>query len=210
MRKTLALGLPLLSVLSVAVACQNKPPNPPPTPTPVDAGAPADAGPAEAGVAITAPPPSDAGPVGPSFFTDAGAAPPVSLEAAFDTAIDLAITTAAPKLAPKMDKEGQPARATLKEGEHFGMVVSLAPGRCYTFIGFSPPGQVSQLDLKLLAMPLNVEAGKSGATDKAMPVMGKGTAAICPVLPVAVPYKLDVAATKGAGRMGVYVYARNK
>jgi hypothetical protein len=131
-------------------------------------------------------------------------------EAALDSAIDLAVTAAAPKVAPKMEREGQPARATLKEGEHFGMVVTLQPNRCYTVIGFSPPGNVAQLDLKLFSLPLNIEAGKSAAGDKAMPVMGKGGTAICPVLPVAVPYKIDAVATKGAGRIGLQVFARNK
>ena len=90
------------------------------------------------------------------------------------------------------------------------MVVTLQPNRCYTFIGFSPPGSIAQLDLKLYAMPLNVEAGRSTAGEKGAPVMGKGSTAICPILPVAVPYKLDAAAAKGAGRMGVYVYSRAK
>ncbi len=216
--KSLAIGIPLLSVVTVFTACSSKKPNPPVTPTTTpdagsDAAAPIAAG--DAGMVAAA----DAGPAttGPTFFTttDAGTAPPNTTpaltEQALDTAIDLAITTAAAKVAPKMDKEGAPGRATLKEGEHFSMMVTLAPNRCYTFVGFSPPGAVSQLDLKLYGPPLfNVEAGKSGAGDKAMPVIGKDKAALCPILPLAVPYKLDVAATKGAGRMGVQVYARNK
>jgi hypothetical protein len=110
-----------------------------------------------------------------------------------------------------MEKEGPPGRATLKEGEHFSMMVNLAPNRCYTIIGNSPPGMVEKLDIKLYGPPLfNVEAGKSGATDKALPVIGKGTAALCPIIPLAVPYKIDVAATKGAGRIGVQLFARNK
>jgi hypothetical protein len=130
-----------------------------------------------------------------------------------DAAIELAITAAAPKVAPKMDKEGQPGRATLKEGEHFGMVVTLQPNRCYTFVAFSPPGGISQIDMKLLGVAMAIEAGRSGPADRSMPgmsVMGKGKDAICPVLPVPVPYKVDVAATKGAGRMGVYVFSRSK
>ena len=70
---------------------------------------------------------------------------------------------------------------------------------------------VEKLDVKLYGPPLfNIEAGKSGATDKNLPVIGKGTTALCPIIPLAVPYKIDVAATKGAGRIGVQVYARNK
>ena len=213
MRKSLATVLTLSSAVALFAACSSKKPNPPMTPSvPVaadagfeEAGAPLD----DAGTAM----PDDAGP---AFFTgDAGptgpAGPAALGEAALDSAIDLAITTAAPKIAPKMDKEGQPGRATLKEGEHFAMMVNLAPNRCYTIVANSPPGSVEKLELKLYGPPLfNIEAGKSGANDKNMPVIGKGTAALCPIVPLAVPYKIDVVATKGAGRIGVHVFARNK
>jgi len=212
MRKSLATVLTLASALAMSAACSSKKPNPPMTPAPpvMDGGL-DDAG--EGGA-----PMDDAGAMddaGPTFFTggdDAGAlSPPALGEAALDSAIDLAITTAAPKLAPKMEKEGQPGRATLKEGEHFSMMINLAPNRCYTIIANSPPGAVEKLELKLYGPPLfNIEAGKSGANDKNMPVIGKGTAALCPIVPIAVPYKVDVAATKGAGRIGVHVFARNK
>ena len=212
MRNSLATVLTLSSAIALFAACSSKKPNPPMTPS-----VPADAG-AEAGVEEGAPL-DDAGAMegdgGPTFFTggeDAGVTGPAALgEAALDSAIDLAITTAAPKVAPKMDKEGQPGRATLKEGEHFAMMVNLAPNRCYTIVANSPPGNVEKLELKLYGPPLfNIEAGKSGANDKNMPVIGKGTAALCPIVPLAVPYKIDAVATKGAGRIGVHVYARNK
>ena len=213
MRKSLASILPLASAVVLFAACSSKKPNPPMTPTTPEM----DAGAEEAGAVA---PMDDAGAMpaadaGPTFFTgggDAGAAGPPALgEAALDAAIDLAITTAAPKLAPKMAKEGESGRATLKEGEHFSMMVNLAPNRCYTIIANSPPGSVEKLDVKLYGPPLfNIEAGKSGANDKNMPVIGKGTAALCPIIPIAVPYKIDVAATKGAGRIGVHVFARNK
>ena len=57
----------------------------------------------------------------------------------------------------------------------------------------------------------NVEAGHSDPKDKNMPVVGKGTTgATCPISPIAVPYRLDAIATAGAGRVGVYVFSRNK
>jgi hypothetical protein len=208
MRKSSLVTLTIASTVAVFAACSSNKPAPPVTPTPtapVDAGVDA-AGEMDAGVAVV----PDAGP---PFFTgaDAGLTAPSLGEAALDGAIDLAMTTAAPKLAPKMEKEGAPGRATLKEGEHFSMMVNLAPNRCYTIIGNSPPGNVEKLDIKLYGPPLfNIEAGKSGATDKNMPVIGKGTTALCPIIPIAVPYKIDVAATKGAGRIGVQVFARNK
>lgn len=210
MRKSLFAAVSLLSVAVVA-ACSSKKPNPPVTPVATfDAGA----GDAEAPVADAAAPLPDASS---PFFTggsttagDAGVVASLG-EAALDTGIDLAVTTAAVKAAPKMEKEGQPGRATLKEGEHFSMMITLSPNRCYTIIGSSLPGSVEKLDVKLYGPPLfNVEAGKSGATDKNLPVVGRGTTALCPLLPIAVPYKVDVVATKGAGRIGVHVFARNK
>ncbi len=208
MRKSLAIAI-TLSAAAVVVACSSNKPAPAVAPTPVmpDAGEEAGAvgAPEDAGA-----PGADAGP---AFFTgeDAGAPAAAVAEAALDSAIDLAIATAAPKLAPKMEKEGAPGRATLKEGEHFSMMITLAPNRCYTIIGNSPAGSVEKLDVKLYGPPLfNIEAGKSGANDKNMPVIGKGTAALCPIVPIPVPYKVDVAATKGAGRIGVHVFARNK
>jgi hypothetical protein len=147
----------------------------------------------------------------PSLSVDGGGAGVAVSPEANDAAIDAAIMAAAAKAAPKMDREGQPGRATLKEGEHFGMIVTMSPGRCYTIIGFSPAGNVTQLDLKLLTPPLyNIEAGKSGTGEKNQPIIGKGAGALCPMLPLAVPYKLDAAATKGAGRIGIQVFARNK
>lgn len=201
----------LVSAVASVAACSssNKPPA---TPAPsADAGAPMDAGWGAPPPAMDAGAPALAADAGPTFFTgDAGAAVTTAGDAAMDAAIDLATTAAAAKAAPKMEKEGAPGRATLKEGEHFNMVVTLQPNRCYTFVGHSPAGNVTQLDLKLYGMPLMVEAGKSGAGDKNTPVIGKGAAALCPLLPVAVPYKVDAVATKGAGRIGVTVYARNK
>jgi hypothetical protein len=213
MRTSLVAAISFVSVVAAVAACSSDKPKPVvPTTPPPDAGADmGDAGPMtdpDAGTTAT----------GPVFFTsdDAGTTepqPPAVGEQALDAAIDLAIQTAAAKVAPNMTKEGQPGRATLKEGEHYNMVVTLAPGRCYTFVAFSPPGNITQLDQKLLGVALAIEAGKSSPPDKSMPgmsVMGKGKDAICPLLPVPVPYKVDVIATKGAGRMGVQVFSRNK
>lgn len=216
MRKSLAAVLTLVPTVACFMACSSKKPNPIVATVTYDGGASlgaADAGdagaPADAGALAT----TDAG-SSPFFTGDAGLATGAAAlgEAALDTAIDLALTTAAPKVAPKMEKEGQPGRATLKEGEHFGMMVNLAPNRCYTIVATALPGSVEKLELKLFgpAPLLTTEAGKSGAADKNTPVIGKGTAALCPVLPIAVPYKVDAVATKGAGRIGIQVYARNK
>lgn len=169
----------------------------------------------EAGAPSASATPSASAP--PSASASASAAPSASASVpavaveALDGAIDLAIKAQAVKDAPGMAPEGAAGRETLAEGAHFNMLVTLQPNRCYSFFAFSPPGQVSQIEIKLLAPPFyNVEAGHSGA-DKSMAVIGKGkAAALCPLLPLPVPYKIDVTARKGAGRIGVYAYARNK
>jgi hypothetical protein len=146
-----------------------------------------------------------------AFLPDGGMAPPTLPPEALDVAIDTAVNAQAAKLAPKMTLEGTPLKATLAQGGRANMIVTMAPGRCYTFIAFSPPGNVTQLELKLMTPPFyNVEAAKSAASDKTMPVIGKGTASQCPVSPIAVPYRLDAIATQGAGRVGVYVFSRSK
>jgi hypothetical protein len=192
------------------VACSGNKPPPPVVATPiVDAAADADAG-ADAAPEAAA---SDAGAplAAADAGADAGAKPPLNLTDALDGAIDLALKAAAIKDAPNMTAEGAPGRASLAENEHFGMIVTLAPNRCYTIIAFSPPGQVAQLDVKLMAPPFyNVPAGSSAATDKNLAEVGKGKAALCPILPVPVPYKVDVSAKKGAGRIGVQLFGRSK
>jgi hypothetical protein len=144
-------------------------------------------------------------------FVDGGIAPPTIPPEGLDVAIDTAVNAQAGKLAPKMTLEGQPLRATLTQGGRANMIVTMAPGKCYTFVAFSPPGQVAQLELHLMTPPFyNVEAAKSGAGDKNQPVIGKGTTPQCPVSPIAVPYRLDAVAAQGAGRVGVYVFSRSK
>lgn len=172
-----------------------------------EGGAPAEAGgpmalgtvPTDAGAADAAP---EAG-----AAVDAGA--PL-LAAGVDAALDAAIVAQAAKDAPGMTSEGTVGHETLQQGGHFGMLVTMQPGRCYTVIAMSAPLQVSELDVKLLMLPLNVEAGRSPATDKNPAVLGKGKAATCPISPIAVPYKVDVAARKGAGRIAVAVFSRAK
>jgi hypothetical protein len=206
MKKRFACLAPLGSVAALLASCSSKPPPPPvpPTTTP-DAGL-------EAGAAPMGSEAADAG--APPFFTgggDAGTATTPLAEAALDSVIDLAIVAAAPKVAPKMEKEGPASHATLAEGQHFSMIVNLGPNRCYTIVATSAPGTVSEMELKLYAPPLyNVEAGKSAKGEKNLPVIGKGKDALCPFIPLQVPYKVDVAAVKGSGRVGVQVFARNK
>ena len=200
----------LLLVISAA-ACSSKPPK-----AAFSASIGTDAGASDAAAPMMtdggAPMPGDAGTdAAPTAAADAGPTMPGSPGEALDVAIDTAVNALAPKLAPKMSPEGQPLHATLKEGGTANLIVTMAPGKCYTFVAFSPPGNVTQIDLKLMTPPFyNVEAARTEAHDKNPAVIGKGTASQCPVSPIAVPYRVDAVATQGAGRIGVYVFSRSK
>lgn len=199
----------LLLVVSAA-ACSSKPPK-----AAFSASIGTDAGASDAAAPTMTdggPMPGDAGvDAAPTAAADAGPTMPNIPGEALDVAIDTAVNALAPKLAPKMSPEGQPLHATLKEGATANLIVTMAPGKCYTFVAFSPPGNVTQIDLKLMTPPFyNVEAAKTDAHDKNPAVIGKGTKAQCPVSPIAVPYRIDAVAAKGAGRVGVYVFSRSK
>jgi hypothetical protein len=148
----------------------------------------------------------------PIAMADAGAsALPALVGPALDSAIDAALQAQAFKDAPGMTVEGQIGHATLAEGGTYNMLATLQPGRCYTFIAMSAALQVSTLEVKLMAPPLfNIEAGRSAATDKNPAILGRGKAATCPITPIALPYRVDVTARKGTGRVGIAVLSRGK
>ena len=56
------------------------------------------------------------------------------------------LTAIAIKAAPGMKPDGAVATGALKEGGHLGWSVTLAPGKCYAIIGYSPTGQIQDLD----------------------------------------------------------------
>lgn len=164
----------------------------------MDAGDPnaADAGAADAAAAV------------PSALPSAVASATV---AAMDQALDVAMAALAGKDAPGMAPDGPPGRATLNPSGAFNMIVNLQPGKCYTVIAVSPPAQVTQLEVKLLLPPLyTMEAGRSPATDKNPAVLGKGAQKTCPISPLALPYRVDVTAKQGGGRMMVQVFSKPK
>ncbi len=218
MRKSLPLALLIVTAFFVPAACSSKSPTVPSVT--IDAGfafgapdggsAPVASSGAPVASASAAPSGSaSAAPSGSASAAPSGSAANL-LAAGVDAALDAAITAQAAKDAPGMSAEGQPGRATLQTSEHFGMVVTLQPGRCYTIIALSPPLQISELEVKLLALPLSIEGGRSPATDKNPAVLGRGKQATCPASPIALPYKVDVTAKKGAGRMAVAVFSKAK
>lgn len=213
MKRSIAI-LSLTSAAAIAVACSSKPAPVAPLPTATDGGA------GDGGMVGTAPPPPDGGlapppsastATMPTFFTDAGATAPAMTEQAMDVALDALVTAAATKNAPKMADEGNALHKTLaNEGDRDSIMVTMQPGRCYTFIGASLPGQIAQLDVNVYGPPYTLPAYKSDPKDKALPMVAKGTQATCPMLPLAIAYKVEVVAAKGAGRATVHVFSRAK
>lgn len=211
MRKSLPLVVLLATAAFVPTACGKKEAVVPSLT--IDAGLSLGDGGAEAGPDAAAPLEAgapDAAPLASGSTSPFGSAAPLA-GAALDVAIDAGLQAQGAKDAPGMALEGQVGHSTLVEGGTFNMLVTLQPGRCYTIIAAAPPGQVSQLEVKLLAPPLfNVEAGRSAAGDKNPATLGKGKAMTCPISPIAIPYRVDVIARKGAGRVGVAVFSKVK
>jgi hypothetical protein len=124
--------------------------------------------------------------------------------------VELGLKAAALKHAAGEQPQGQIAKGTLQEGGHLAFTVTMQPGTCYTIIGYSPPGQVKNLDLHLLAPPFyNLMAGQD-VTDNNVPTVGATPNPLCPVIPVALQYKVDIAARAGSGNVGVEVFAKSK
>ncbi len=154
------------------------------------------------------------GPVGTAPPTAGTALPgPTTLPAAGDLAegaAELGVRTVGALKAPKMSAEGAAMKHTLKEGERADAVVTMQAGKCYTIVGFSPPGAIRDVDLQLLAPPFYTVSAGQDATHDATPVIGGGTSPYCPILPVPVAYKLAIVAKAGAGAVAVQVYSRTK
>jgi len=125
--------------------------------------------------------------------------------------VDACLTAAQLKHAQGEAAEGQVAKGQLQEGgQHLSFMVTMQPGKCYTIIGCSPLGQVKNLDLNVLAPPFyNVMAGQD-TTDNNMPVVGSTPHPMCPVIPLPLQYKVDIAARTGSGNVGVQVYSKNR
>jgi hypothetical protein len=124
--------------------------------------------------------------------------------------VDAGIKVAALMEAKGMQPEGSQAKGQLAEGGHLEFMVPMQAGKCYTLIGFSPPGQVRNLDLNLLAPPFyNLLAGQDTSDDNT-PVIGKSPNPMCPIVPVPLNYKVDIVARAGSGQVGVQLFSRVK
>jgi hypothetical protein len=219
MRKSLPLAILLATAAFVPAACSKTPAVPSVSLDAglalgfADGGAP-DAAPAPSGAPLASGSAAPSGSASAAPSASASAAPSGSaanlLGPGVDAALDAAIVAQATKDAPGMTAEGPAGHETLQQGGHYGMVVTLQPGKCYTIIAMSAPLQVSELDVHLFMLPLNIESGHSPPTDKNPAVLGKGAAKTCPISPIPVPYKIDVSARKGAGRVAVAVFSKSK
>ena len=124
--------------------------------------------------------------------------------------IDAGIRAIALMQAQGMQPEGSQAKGQLVEGGHLEFMVPMQAGKCYTLIGFSPPGQVRNLDLNVLAPPFyNMLAGQDTSDDNT-PVIGKAPNPMCPIVPVPLNYKVDIVARSGSGQVGVQLFSRTK
>jgi hypothetical protein len=123
---------------------------------------------------------------------------------------ELGLAAAAATHAKGEQLQGQLAKATLQEGGHNAFMVTMQPGTCYTIIGFSPAGQVKNVDLHLLAPPFyNVLAGQD-TTDNNQAFIGSTPNPMCPVIPLPLQYKVDITARTGSGNVAVGVYTKSK
>jgi hypothetical protein len=235
-RSAFALALIALSpfvALSPLVACGGNEPAPavpPPTTAPsgsasgvvlVSNSNPSDTGaPADSASAATAPAPSpsalaailtvDAAQVAAIAAAASTAAAPKMQTASAAKDMAKALTGVAAKMAPGMKPDGSIATGTLKEGDHLAWTLSLAPGKCYAIVGYSPSGEIADLDLRLLAPPFYASITGEDETDDNTPVVGGGPNPMCPVVASPLPYKLDITSQKGSGHAAVQLFAKTK
>ena len=119
-------------------------------------------------------------------------------------AVDIGLKLAAVQYAPGTTAEGLAAKAALAENGHSYFIVNMDASKCYTVVGFGLG--VTDLDLTLLAPPLyTVSAGQDGTAGPTAVIQK-----MCPLIPLPIPYKIDIYAKKGSGLVGAQVYSRPK
>jgi hypothetical protein len=190
---------------------------------PGDGGAPAEtvpaalASPAPADSTSAAAPTPDTSPLAQVLATDPGeiqkifeaasTAPAAALVPNGATGHDLlakGIRNAARKLPSGMKPEGPLATGSLKEKKHLQTEVTLAPGTCYSILGYSKT--VKDLDLYLFLSP-GLLSGQD-LTDDNTPIIGGPPQPMCPVSPTAVTYRLDIFADSGGGDVAVQLFSK--
>jgi hypothetical protein len=143
------------------------------------------------------------------IFDAASSAPAATLKqdgAKGGDALAKGIREASKKLPAGMQPEGPLAMGSLKEKQHLQTDVTLAPGKCYSIVGFSK--KVKDLDLYLL-LPPGLLSGQD-LTDDNKPIIGGPPQPMCPVSAQSVTYKLDIFADSGAGDVAVQLFSKGK
>jgi hypothetical protein len=123
---------------------------------------------------------------------------------------DAGLKAHALRVAPGMQPEGDELKQTLAEGQHAVVMITLQAGKCYSVVGFSPPGGVKSLDLNLLAPPLYMTLAGQDLTHNSAPAIGAAPSPMCPVIMFPLQYKLDVFARAGSGPVAVQLYSKTK
>ena len=113
-------------------------------------------------------------------------------------------------VAPGMQPDGDELKQSLTQGQHAVQMITLQAGKCYTLVGFSAPGAVSDVDLNLLAPPLYMTLAGQDLTHNNTPAIGASPSPMCPVIAYPLQYKLDVVANKGSGVVAVQLFSKNK
>lgn len=163
----------------------------------------------------SAPSPLPGFPLDPSVLSGMLGAPPAAAAPAGAGGIGdlagMAVKIAQAQYAPSpMAPEGNMSEDSLQAGQHKQVVLTLQGGKCYTIIAASPIGQITNLNITLLAPPFyNTSAGTDNMTGPTA-VIGSGNNPLCPITPFPLQYKLDVAAVQGQGTFAMQLYSKNK
>jgi hypothetical protein len=105
-----------------------------------------------------------------------------------------------------MTPDNQVAKANLAEGGHSGFLVNMDGSHSYTVVAYG--AGVADLDVSLLAPPLyNILAGQDGMAGPTA-VIGASPHPMCPIVPLSVPYKVDLFAKHGGGPVAAQVYSK--
>lgn len=121
--------------------------------------------------------------------------------------VDSGLRDAAAKYAAGMTPDGEIAKGTLTEGGHLGFIVKMEPTKCYTIVAYG--AGIEDLDLFLLVPPFYNLLGAHDVTTGPTAVIG-GSPKMCPISPIAVPYKIDMHARKGGGTVVAQVFSKPK
>ena len=123
---------------------------------------------------------------------------------------DAGLKAMALKVAPNMQPEGDEMKQNMTQGQHAVIMLTLQAGKCYTLVGFSAPGAVTDIDLNLLAPPLYMTLAGQDLSHNNMPTIGAAPSPMCPVIALPLQYKLDVFAKQGSGTVAVQLFSKPK